>query len=515
MKTKSLSYRQGIALAILLSIFGAIPFAQATEYTTGFEADLGGWTTVKDTSFFDWARWTNNTPSGYTGPSRAYAGQYYLYLEASYGNAPGRIAYVESPNFEEAISQVTFHYHMYGGHMGTLAVEAFDGSTWKQVWAISGQQHPSHSSPWTRKQIALSGIVHKVRFKGTTGSGYRGDMAIDQVTVVTGEPQPPPWSRSGKDIFYTDGDSGNVGIGTTAPKVKLDVEGVTRVNDLKLDNKTTCGKLYTDASGNVQCGTDADSGDITSVTAGTGLSGGGSAGPVTLNVNTSQIQWRVNGDCPAGQSIRAISDVGGVTCETDDNSGGDITGVAAGTGLTGGGTSGTVMLNVNTSQIQNRVHSGCPAGQSIRVISAAGGVTCEPDDNSGGDITDVRPGYGLSGGGRSGPVSLSVNTSQIQKRVTMGCSVGQSIREIREDGKVVCGNVKNVTCRASGWSGWDSATGVNCGEGYLAGIRSYHKNHNEDRSFQYKCCFPEGTNPNTMTTCSGNYNTSWCVPSGW
>nr|VFJ93419.1 MAG: MAM domain-containing protein, meprin/A5/mu [Candidatus Kentron sp. LFY] len=192
MKTKPLSYRQCIALAILLPIFGAIPFAQATEHTTGFEADLGGWTTVKDTSFFDWARWTNNTPSGYTGPSRAYAGQYYLYLEASYGNAPGRIAYVESPNFEEAISQVTFHYHMYGGHMGTLAVEAFDGSTWKQVWAISGRQHASHSSPWTRKQIDLSGAIHKVRFKGMTGSGYRGDMAIDQVMVVTGEGDPPP-----------------------------------------------------------------------------------------------------------------------------------------------------------------------------------------------------------------------------------------------------------------------------------------------------------------------------------
>ena len=231
MKTKTSSYRQdGIALVILLSTLIVPPSAEATEYTSTFEATLGGWTAVEDTSIFDWTRRTGGTPSGYTGPSGAHEGEYYLYLETSYGNTPGKIAYLESPDFSgEAVSGMTFHYHLYGQQMGTLAVETFDGSAWSPVWQITGQQHAGHTSAWTRKQINLSGkTVRKIRFKGITGSGYRGDMAIDQVTVFTGESSESPtgsWSKSGKNIYYTHVNGGNVGIGTETPSADLSILG--------------------------------------------------------------------------------------------------------------------------------------------------------------------------------------------------------------------------------------------------------------------------------------------------
>ncbi len=93
-----------------------------------------------------------------------------------------------------------------------------------------------------------------------------------------------------------------VGIGTTAPTAKLDVHGTANFTG-----------AVTFAAGQIFPGT----GTITGVTAGTGLTGGGSSGGVTLNVDTSKV----------------------------------VTGITAGTDLTGGGTGGVLTLNLDTTKI--------------------------------------------------------------------------------------------------------------------------------------------------------------------
>jgi len=77
---------------------------------------------------------------------------------------------------------------------------------------------------------------------------------------------------------------------------------------------------------------------------------------------------------------------------------------SAGNGLSLSATAFSVDFGV----AQRRVTGTCGAGSSIRAIAADGSVICEPDDNSGGTITAVTPGAGLSGGGSSGGVALQV-----------------------------------------------------------------------------------------------------------
>jgi len=178
-------------------------------------------------------------------------------------------------------------------------------------------------------------------------------------------------------------------------------------------------------------------GDIMGVLAGTGLSGGGTSGTVTLAANTNYLQRRVTGTAPAGRYISGINSDGTVATGVDQVGTGDITGVAAGTGLSGGGTSGSVTLSANTNYLQRRVTGAAPAGQFLRAINVDGTVVAAVDQIGTGDITAVNAGTGLSGGGTSGSVTLSANTTYLQRRVTGTAPTSQFIRAINTDGTVV------------------------------------------------------------------------------
>ena len=99
-----------------------------------------------------------------------------------------------------------------------------------------------------------------------------------------------------------------------------------------------------------------NTGDITGVTAGTGLSGGGSSGSVTLNVSGLTVSELAANSIQLSTESFANNDTSIMTSAAIEDkilsysyttNTGDITGVTAGTGLSGGGSSGGVTLNVS------------------------------------------------------------------------------------------------------------------------------------------------------------------------
>jgi hypothetical protein len=131
----------------------------------------------------------------------------------------------------------------------------------------------------------------------------------------------------------------------------------------------------------------------------------------------SPLQVRVTGSCAVGSSIRIVNADGSVVCEVDNSGTGTVTSVSSGSGLTGGPitTTGTISIatggvtsthvangtigsvDVDSSQVQLRVGS-CAEGSSIRSINADGSVVCQADTGAGVTAVTASAPLGSSGG---------------------------------------------------------------------------------------------------------------------
>jgi hypothetical protein len=155
----------------------------ATTYTESFESNFGSWSNVAGNQT-NWARRTGGTPSGSTGPSGAQSGSYYIYVEtssgSSYTSGNTDIISYDLPT-GETTGNVSFYYNQYGLDQGTLHLEAFTGSSWTSLWSSTGNQGTS----WINITNKTFSGATKIRFRNVAAGGYRGDVALDNITVYS------------------------------------------------------------------------------------------------------------------------------------------------------------------------------------------------------------------------------------------------------------------------------------------------------------------------------------------
>ena len=167
-----------------------VDFENFTSATSGFVNDQC-WNEISST-VYDWAiDAAGGTTSSNTGPSAAYSGSTFMFVEASNGSS-GDIATVLSPAIDLTaltVPSLSFYYHMYGSQITTLevGVSTDNGTTFTNELTITGQQQMDSSDPWLQSIIDLSAyanqtvIVSFTTSKGTGSLDFEGDVSIDDV----------------------------------------------------------------------------------------------------------------------------------------------------------------------------------------------------------------------------------------------------------------------------------------------------------------------------------------------
>ena len=185
MNKKFFSILYSVILTISIYAQTSLPSSES------FESDFGIWM-QSSTDNIDWTRYSGNTPTDSTGPSAAYDGNYYIYIESDSNlfNPARKADLVGKFNFTNTSFPIlSFYYHMYGNFINHLDVLiSTDSTNWTNLITIIGNQ----GNEWKRQVLCLNDYANLstvyILFRGWTSddndtNANRADIALDKIEI--------------------------------------------------------------------------------------------------------------------------------------------------------------------------------------------------------------------------------------------------------------------------------------------------------------------------------------------
>lgn len=276
----------------------------------------------------------------------------------------------------------------------TIAGVSFDGtanidialtdlSNVASTTPVTGDTLSWSGSTWA-PSTAGSGSVSSVAITGTDGIDVDSGSPITSTgTITLGLSSIPNTSLANSSVTFA-GQTAALGASATV--------SIKNLSDVYSTMSPTDGQaLIYDTTNGWQAET---TGDITGVTAGTNLNGGGTTGTVSLNLDTT---------ITGLTSVTSSSFVGSLTGNAST-----ATALQTARNIAGSSFDGTGNITIPITQLSDVYASMTPTdGQSL-VYDTTNGWQAE---TLSGDISDVVAGTNLNGGGTSGSVTLNLDTT--------------------------------------------------------------------------------------------------------
>ena len=153
------------------------------------------WSNTQLNDNFDWLVSSGKTTSQFTGPPFDHTYQnssgHYIFIESSAPRVQGDKARDVSQAFPVQSNDacLSFYFYMYGNDIGSLSVYVLTNTTADSVtnearlWKLSG----AAGNSWQQGQMNIpsqyTSKPFQLMFEGIRGNGYRGDIAVDDISV--------------------------------------------------------------------------------------------------------------------------------------------------------------------------------------------------------------------------------------------------------------------------------------------------------------------------------------------